>query len=304
MVYKTLHLYDYRFVLSTRPKKDYMGDVEEWDLAEDQLKQALNSVPEILWTENEGDGAFYGPKIDVTLRDSDGKEHQTATIQLDFQLPKRFDLEYDAPASELETKEDLTQELTLQNKMGKAIPVMIHRAVLGSLERFMALMLEEKGGKLPFWLSPRQVIVLTVTDRDFITTYAETVRQSLSNAAAPLVRDEEPKPRKLDQPSYIVDIDAGGDSIAQKVARAKQRGYNMICVVGERNIESETVDITFHGQPNLEDTWTVVEEVKPEPQAQVQQDKATSGIMRGPNSVNLTKEQCRKVIQRLSEEYL
>lgn len=304
MIYSALHLYDYRFVLSTRPKKDYIGTMEEWDRAEDHLRRALDSVPEILWTVNEGDGAFYGPKIDVTLRDSDGKEHQTATIQLDFQLPKRFNLKYDAPAPDLEAQGDPTQDSRLRDKVGKVTPVMIHRAVLGSLERFMALMLEEKDGKLPFWLSPRQIIVLTVTDRDFITAHAKEVRQTLSNVAAPPVNDEEPKPRKLDSPRYIVDMDDSGDSIAQKIARATQRKYNMICVVGEKNVKSGTVDVTFHGQPNLEETWNVVEEVKLRSQPPMQMGKATGGIVRGNNGINLTTKQCRNVIERLSEEYL
>lgn len=303
MIYKALHLYDYRFVLSTRPTSDYIGSVEEWDAAEDQLKQALNSVPEILWKENRGDGAFYGPKIDVNLRDSDGKEHQTATIQLDFQLPKRFNLEYDAPAPDSEAKGDLTRDSKLRNKMGKVTPVMIHRAVLGSLERFMALMLEEKDGRLPFWLSPRQVIVLTVTDRDFIAAYAQGVRQILSNVVmAPL--SEDPTPRQLDHPRYIVHMDASSDSIAQKIARAKQNKYNMICIIGEKNVKSGTVDVTFHGQPNLDRTWTVVGEVEAGSQAFVQNDKATGGISRALGGVNLTMTQCRKIIERLSEEYL
>jgi len=304
MIYKTLHLYDYRFVLSTRPKKDYIGTVAEWDRAEDQLKQALDSVTEILWRENKGEGAFYGPKIDVTLRDSDGKEHQTATIQLDFQLPKRFNLEYDAPAPELEAKGEVTKEFKLRNKIGKVAPVMIHRAVLGSLERFMALMLEEKDGKLPFWLSPRQVIVLTVTDRDFITTHAEEVRRVLSNMGQSLAHNGDPKPRKLDQPRYIIDIDDNGDSIAQKIARAKQKKYNLICVVGEKNVKNETVDVTFHSQPNLEETWTVVEGIKRGSQAPVQKDKGTGHIVQRLNGVNLTTQQCKKLIERLSEAYL
>ncbi len=303
MIYKAMRLKDYRFVLSTRPETDYIGTVAEWNRAEDQLKQALNSETEGLWKENKGDGAFYGPKIDVTVRDSDGKKHQTATIQLDFQLPKRFNLEYDAPAPELEARGEVTQDPKLRNRIGKVTPVMIHRAVLGSLERFMALMLEVKDGKLPFWLSPRQVIVLTVTSRDSVTTHAKTTRQILSNVGNSRAPDEEPKPRELNHPRYIIDLDASGDSIAQKIARAKQNMYNVICVIGEKNVKDKTVDVIFHGQPNLEETWTVVDKLIPGSQAPVQKDKA-SGIVRGTSGINLTMNQCRRVIQKLCEEYL
>ena len=299
MIYKTMHLKDYRFVLSTRPEKDYIGTVAEWDRAENQLKQALESVNEIQWEENKGDGAFYGPKIDVSIRDSNGKEHQTATIQLDFQLPKRFALEYDAPAPELEAKGVVTNDTKLRNKICKVTPVMIHRAVLGSLERFMALMLEEKDGKLPLWLSPRQMIILTVTDRDFIKAYAEKAKRFINHDILPSACEEEPKPREMNKANYLIDIDASGDSIAQKMARAIQNKYNMICVVGEKNVNDETMDVTFHGQPNLAETWTAIEGIIDGLQPLMRKKKAANA-----DGMKLTLLQSSKVMKYLCKEYL
>ncbi|KAJ2984659.1 hypothetical protein NUW58_g5946 [Xylaria curta] len=155
VVYSTFKLGPYRLTLSTRPADHYIGAPEEWETAEGALKRALD-VSGQDWTINEGDGAFYGPKIDIVLRDSDGKEHQTATIQLDFQLPKRFDLGYVAPAPEYERRGETTTDPDALNETGLVTPVLIHRAVLGSVERLMALLIEHYNGAWPFWLNPRQ----------------------------------------------------------------------------------------------------------------------------------------------------
>ncbi len=135
-VYATLG-FTYQLVLSTRPEK-YLGEAKVWDEAEKALSESLDGAG-LPWKLNPGDGAFYGPKIDITLKDALQRSHQCATIQLDFQLPLRFDLKYVGESGEKER------------------PVIIHRAILGSVERMMAVLTESFAGKWPFWLSPRQV---------------------------------------------------------------------------------------------------------------------------------------------------
>ncbi|RFU23579.1 hypothetical protein B7463_g12760, partial [Scytalidium lignicola] len=188
MVYQVLGLGPYRLALSTRPKDHYIGTLEEWDNAEAALRQSLDESGQP-WTVNEGDGAFYGPKIDIVLKDSDGKEHQTATIQLDFQLPKRFELEYQAPAPELEQRGLTTTDAALLEKEGPVRPVMVHRAILGSVERLMALLIEHYNGHWPFWLSPRQAIMLTVSDKEHIVNYANQVLDTITgNVSSNFIR--------------------------------------------------------------------------------------------------------------------
>ncbi|CCO30571.1 threonyl-tRNA synthetase [Rhizoctonia solani AG-1 IB] len=137
--------FTFKMELSTRPEK-YLGKLETWDAAEKQLQTVLDRVQPGNWELNPGDGAFYGPKIDITIQDALKRSYQCATIQLDFQIPERFNLKYRGP----EGGDDLAR------------PVMIHRAILGSLERFIAIVTEHFGGKWPFWLSPRQVMVVPV----------------------------------------------------------------------------------------------------------------------------------------------
>ncbi|KAG0256154.1 54S ribosomal protein L39, mitochondrial [Actinomortierella ambigua] len=142
-VYRTFQFPSYELALSTRPLSGFLGTKEEWDGAEQSLKQALDQSG-LPWTINEGDGAFYGPKIDILVRDALGRRHQTATVQLDFQLPQRFELKY------------------FDQQGVKQSPVIVHRAVLGSVERMMAILIEHTGGRWPFWLSPRQAMVIPV----------------------------------------------------------------------------------------------------------------------------------------------
>lgn len=251
MVYTTLGLGPYRLTLSTRPKDQYIGTIEEWDHAEDSLKESLDDSGQA-WTVNEGDGAFYGPKIDVILRDTDGKEHQTATIQLDFQLPKRFELTYQAPVGEGET--DGTQET----------PVMIHRAILGSVERLMALLIEHYNGRYPFWLSPRQAIILSVNDDAAVLEYASKVKRGLENS----------EPSTFIRPSYgadgvtaikapdglawansaaraayavAVDTDFTPRTLKKKISEAKRKHYSAIIVIGKQNVSTATVDVDLTG---------------------------------------------------------
>ena len=305
LVYQTLGFGKYAFVLSTRPEKEYIGTVEEWDIAEDQLKSALDASG-TLWRTKAGDGAFYGPKIDVIVQDSDGKKHQTATIQLDFQLPRRFGLGYDAPAPELEARGEPTLGSISLQTVGLVTPVMIHRAVLGSFERFMALLLEHYGGRLPFWLSPRQIIILTVTDNPPVIQYMEKLKDTLSNTTSKKL------PRPIHHRSYVVDVDGSGDSIAQKIVRARKKQYNLVCIIGRKNIRGamldsgqSTLDVTLACQPNKLETWNTIEEIKPGSQAPIQKDKGVGAHFGGESSgVRLTVDQFKRLIGILDERFL
>lgn len=310
LVYKTLGVEDYRFVLSTRPEKDYIGTQEEWDRAEGQLREVLNKF-EHTKTEK-GAGAFYGPKIDVVLRDSDGKKHQTGTIQLDFQLPKRFELEYDSPAAELEAKGENWEESESRTVVGKVAPVMIHRAVLGSLERFMALLLETSDGQLPFWLNPKQIIILTVNNEASIQQYAEKARyqlQSRENTKGQLSSDGtyvDVLPKSLDPPLCVVDIDTTDDTLALKVVRAKKKKYNIIAVVGRKNstgVFAGTLDLDVSAQPNKIKIWNLINSIKPGTQAPKQMDKGTGAKYRGISEVRLTIAECKRFIRGLNDSY-
>merc|ERR1712012_547925 len=149
--------FTYQLKLSTRPES-YLGDIEVWNRAEKMMEESLNESG-LPWKLNPGDGAFYGPKIDITLMDALRRQHQCATIQLDFQLPIRFNLNY------------------IDEKGEKKHPVIIHRAILGSVERMVAVLLESFGGKWPFWLSPRQAMVVPVAAP--FNDYAQTVQKQL-----------------------------------------------------------------------------------------------------------------------------
>jgi threonyl-tRNA synthetase len=189
--------------LSTRPEK-YLGELSVWEKAEAQLAESLNEFGKP-WKLNPGDGAFYGPKIDIHITDAMKRSHQCATIQLDFQLPLRFQLEYEA-GSGVSTK-----------------PVIIHRAILGSVERFTAILIEHTGGKWPFWISPRQVLVATVSDK--FNDYAEEVRQAIHDAG------------------YYVDADFSDRTIPKKVREAQVAQYNYILVIGQEEVNAKTVNV-------------------------------------------------------------
>ncbi|KAL4828849.1 hypothetical protein H8958_017600 [Nasalis larvatus] len=196
--------FSFRLALSTRPS-GFLGDPCLWDQAEQVLQQALKEFGEP-WDLNSGDGAFYGPKIDVHLHDALGRPHQCGTIQLDFQLPLRFDLQYKGQAGALER------------------PVLIHRAVLGSVERLLGVLAESCGGKWPLWLSPFQVVVIPVgTEQE---EYAREAQQSLR--AAGLVSD--------------LDADSGL-TLSRRIRRAQLAHYNFQFVVGQKEQSKRTVNI-------------------------------------------------------------
>ncbi|KAI0427493.1 threonyl-tRNA synthetase [Xylaria sp. FL1042] len=234
VVYSTFRLGPYRLCLSTRPLDHYIGTPEEWETAEAALIRALDASGQD-WGINEGDGAFYGPKIDIILRDSDGKEHQTATIQLDFQLPKRFELGYIAPAPEYERRGETTTDPDALNETGLVTPVLVHRAVLGSVERLMALLIEHYNGNWPFWLNPRQVMIVTVNDSQPVIDHAKAVQDVLVGRQG-----------SLDKPvsqatNFVVDIDDRQEPIGVKVHQAKAKGYSVILTAGPKQLSSGTI---------------------------------------------------------------
>lgn len=217
----------YRMVLSTRPDH-FIGDIEEWNEAEAQLGSVLDeNVGTDNWTVNEADGAFYGPKIDVLLTDRFAKEHQVATIQLDFQLPHRFDLKYQSSTSSLET------------------PIMIHRAILGSVERFLALLIDHYDGKWPFWLSPRQAVVIPINSSH--AEYATELQQALSNE-----EHNFDKPTQLSHQGFYVDLDDRQDTVGLRTKDAISKGYNYIILVGDREVSSGKLAIRSRSSRKIE----------------------------------------------------
>uniref|UniRef100_V9KGJ3 threonine--tRNA ligase n=1 Tax=Callorhinchus milii TaxID=7868 RepID=V9KGJ3_CALMI len=213
--------FTFKLELSTRPEK-YLGDIEVWNQAEKQLETSLIEFGE-RWTLNPGDGAFYGPKIDIKIKDAIGRDHQCATIQLDFQLPLRFNLTYVSHDGD-----------------DKKRPVIIHRAILGSVERMIAILTESYGGKWPFWLSPRQVMVVPVGP--MCEDYAQKVRQQFHDSG--LMTD--------------VDLDQGS-TLNKKIRNAQLAQYNFILVLGEKEKSSETVNVRtrdnkVHGERTISET--------------------------------------------------
>jgi len=200
--------FPFKLKFSTRPE-GYMGKLSEWDAAETRLKQALQNFRGDDWELNPGDGAFYGPKIDVTISDALKREYQCATIQLDFQGPQNFKLEY--RTGEHSDKTHDTQPEADKEKglgVGMARPVMIHRAIVGSFERFIAILCEHFAGKWPFWLSPRQIMVIPVMKgaEDYVREI-----QSIFHKAR-----------------MYVDIDVSGNTLQKKIRSAQLAQYNFI----------------------------------------------------------------------------
>ncbi|XP_066466396.1 threonine--tRNA ligase, mitochondrial isoform X2 [Tiliqua scincoides] len=218
-----------RFCLSTRPEK-FLGDPPLWDQAEQLLERSLQDFGQP-WELNPGDGAFYGPKIDVQIRDALGRCHQCATIQLDFQMPIRFDLSFagkDGGAPER--------------------PVMIHRAVLGSVERMLAVLAESCGGKWPFWLSPSQIMVIPVgPDTE---DYAREVHQLFHQAG------------------FTADVDAdSGSTLNRKIRKAQLAQYNFQFVVGRKELSNRTVNVRSrdtrqHGERDLQEALRRLQELR------------------------------------------
>ncbi|PYH92539.1 threonyl-tRNA synthetase kinase [Aspergillus ellipticus CBS 707.79] len=237
LVMSTFGLGPYRLVLSTRPEKDFIGSLELWNSAESQLREALDNTGRG-WAMNEGDGAFYGPKIDIQLQDQAGKYHQLSTIQLDMNLPQRFGLEYQVAEGE----EDYNPETP-----GKATPVMIHRANFGSLERFLALLIEQYAGRWPFWLSPRQGIILTVNQDEAVVQNAHEAAAKISGFRA-LQPGAAPQPLPPTDSTFLIDVDTSSQSLSKKIQRAKEMKYNLIFVLGPKDVAASRITVDVTGQ--------------------------------------------------------
>lgn len=210
--------FDYRVTLSTRPDK-FMGDIELWSDAERKLKEVLQNM-NIEYTINDKDGAFYGPKIDIMLKDSLNREVQCGTIQLDFQLPQKFNLEY------------------VDYDGQKFTPVMIHRAICGSIERMMGILIEHFQGKFPMWLSPRQIAIIPITTKPELKEYCKKIKSELENC---------------DQRIESVKIFDSDAQLDYRVRDAETKLYNYLLFVGKKELESNCVTfrICNHKKNNI-----------------------------------------------------
>jgi threonyl-tRNA synthetase len=202
---------EYAAKLSTRPA-EFMGEIATWDSAEAQLRTALERAGQP-YAINEGDGAFYGPKIDFDVTDAIGRKWQCATIQLDYNAPQRFDLKY--------VGADNTEHR----------PVVIHRAIFGSFERFIAILIEHYAGAFPLWLAPIQAVLLPISDRHL--DYARTVRDRLAEAG------------------LRVDVDARQEKIGYKIREAQLQKVPYMLVVGDREQEDRTVSVRGRADGDL-----------------------------------------------------
>jgi threonyl-tRNA synthetase len=195
--------FEYNLELSTKPDKA-LGNEELWELAENTLKEVLEETKKG-YKINPGDGAFYGPKIDFHLKDAIGRTWQCGTVQLDFQMPEKFDLTYEGADGK------------------KHRPVMLHRVILGSVERFIGVLIEHFAGKLPLWISPLQIKILPIADRHF-----EYSRKLYNN---------------FKQLGLNCEIDERSETVNKKVRDAQLEQANYILVVGDKEIESESVNV-------------------------------------------------------------
>lgn len=217
----------FKLKLFTRPDS-YMGKLEDWDRAEEQLKQALQAFRGDNCVLNPGDGAFYGPKIDVTVNDAMGREFQCATIQLDFQLPQSFNFQYRVKEAGPSAKSPEAQsEAALAP--GTARPVMIHRAVIRSFDRFLAVICEHFAGKWPLWLSPRQIMVIPIMKE--AKDYNIEVRSVFQKV------------------KMYVDTDLSGNTLPKKIRNAQMAKYHFILVVSAKERDSRAVNIRNRDDP-------------------------------------------------------
>jgi threonyl-tRNA synthetase len=207
-IYRAFGFEDFHIELSTKPVK-HIGSDEIWDISTNALKNALKHK-KIEYKINEGDGAFYGPKIDFHIRDCLKRSWQLGTIQLDFSMPQRFDLFY--------TDKDNTEKT----------PVMIHRAILGSFERFIGILIEHYGGNLPLWLSPEQVGILPISEKS--NDYAKIVQEKLKDA------------------QLRSSCDLSNEKIDAKIAKAHSRKLPYMLVVGPKEVQSNTVNVRIRGE--------------------------------------------------------
>lgn len=195
--------FEYHMELSTKPDKA-MGDPKLWEIAEAKLKNVLDKTGKE-YKLNPGDGAFYGPKIDFHIKDAIGRNWQCGTIQVDFQMPEKFNLTYEASDG------------------SKKVPVMLHRAILGSVERFMGILVEHYAGKFPLWISPRQIRFLPIADRH--VDYCKKLKS------------------KMEAFNLRVEVDDKAATTGKKIRNAQLDQVNYILVIGDKEIENNTVNV-------------------------------------------------------------
>ena len=219
---------EYKLTLSTRPD-DFMGEIETWNKAEADLRKVLDELcGENNYKINEGDGAFYGPKIDIKMKDCIGREWQMGTVQLDFQLPQRFNLSY------------------IDSEGNKKTPIMVHRAIFGSFERFLGILTEHFAGVFPLWLSPVQVKVMTIADAH--NEYANKVRDVLEEAG------------------IRVELDERSEKIGYKIREAQLQKVPYMLILGDKEVEKNKVGVRERkaGDLGQMDLNEFVEKVKKE----------------------------------------
>ena len=205
--------FKYTLELSTRPD-DYMGDLETWEMAEGALKAALEKK-NMPYKINPGDGAFYGPKIDFHLQDAIGRDWQCGTIQLDMQMPVNFDLTY----------------IDANNERKR--PVMLHRAMFGSIERFLGILIEHFAGKFPLWMAPVQIEVIPVSEKT--NEYAEKVYEELKNRG------------------FRVEIDTRNSQMGAKIRDAQMRKINYMLILGEKERDNGSISVRTRNNENIND---------------------------------------------------
>ena len=204
---------DFELTLSTRPD-DYMGDIELWNKAEDNLRNVLDDLcGKDNYKINEGDGAFYGPKIDIKMKDCLGREWQMGTVQVDFQLPLRFNLSY------------------IDSDGNKKTPILIHRALFGSFERFIGIITEHFAGAFPVWLSPVQVKVMPISDSQI--SYAEEVC------------------KKLEDEGFRVELDDRQEKIGYKIREAQLHKIPYMLILGEKEVEANAVGVRVRKEGDI-----------------------------------------------------
>ncbi|MFG6146932.1 threonine--tRNA ligase [Halobacillus sp. B23F22_1] len=211
-VYSTFG-FQYSFELSTRPD-DYMGDKALWEDAEQALENVLGDL-NYSYNINEGDGAFYGPKIDIHIKDALNRSHQCATVQLDFQMPEKFDLSY------------------VNERNEKVRPVIIHRAVFGSIDRFLGILIEHFGGAFPVWLAPIQVKVIGVSN-EVHNKYVQEVKDQLKRAG------------------IRVEADSREEKLGYKIRETQMNKVPYVLVVGDQEMEYRSVNVRKYGQKESE----------------------------------------------------
>jgi threonyl-tRNA synthetase len=212
-IYKTLGMEDLKFKLSVRDPKNidkYFGENKDWEKAEKSLEEAINKVSSSGYEVDEGGAVFYAPKIDIDAVDAVGRSWQLSTIQVDFNLPYRFDMKY------------------IDEKGEEKTPFMIHRALLGSLERFLGVYIEHTEGNFPVWLSPKQVLVIPVSEK--FTDYAEKVSSTL-------------KKQKI-----RVSVSSENETLGKKIRNGEVQKVPYLLVVGEREEKENTVSVRYRGK--------------------------------------------------------